>query len=59
MKTYFEIVESCRLENYTETASTSKEIWIDGTHRYHCLWFSEFRELPLTIRREFINDPTA
>lgn len=57
MKTYFEIVESSKLEDFIETNNTSKEIWADDTHRYHCLWFSEFRELPLTIRRERLDDP--
>lgn len=56
MKSYFEIVEGGRLESYTETANTSTEVWVNGPYVYHCLWFTEFRELPLTIRREPKND---
>ena len=56
MKSYFEIVDSGRLESYTETAKTSIEVWVAGPYVYHCLWFTEFRELPLTIRRELSND---
>ena len=56
MKSYWEIVGSSKLESYTETANTSTEVWVDDTYAYHCLWFSDFRELPLTIRRELKND---
>ena len=56
MKSYYEIVESSKLESYTETSVTSTEVWVDDLYAYHCLWFNDFRELPLTIRRERKND---
>lgn len=49
-KSYYEIVASCKLINYTE-ALVRTEYWTDGLKDYECIWLQDNdRALPSTVK---------
>ena len=56
MKSYNEIVASCKLLNYTEE-EFREETWEDSEYIYYCIWMPQ-NETPFPSTYSYIKKPT-